>query len=161
MVKQTQTIRRLLPTNCLSVFNHFVGLSLKGFKYASDTAQLASIYFFKCNNRDSRKICSNVSIKTPERYHWHLPGAFNVNFEQISQIFLVFTVDFEQGNTCVTDVSLGKHLFKVNNKNNSTASMDVPLLHRLLTVNWYLSLSLLSLLEFLLTLSQFMFSSIA
>ena len=30
MVKQTQTIRRLLLTNCLSVFDHFVGLALKG-----------------------------------------------------------------------------------------------------------------------------------
>ena len=30
MVKLTQTIRRLLPTNFLSVFDHFVGLSLKG-----------------------------------------------------------------------------------------------------------------------------------
>ena len=30
MVKYTQTIRRLLPTNCLSVFDHFVGLALKG-----------------------------------------------------------------------------------------------------------------------------------
>ena len=29
MVKRTQTIRRLLPTNCLSVFDHFVGLALK------------------------------------------------------------------------------------------------------------------------------------
>ena len=29
MVKHTQTIRRL-PTYCLSVFNHFVGLALKG-----------------------------------------------------------------------------------------------------------------------------------
>ena len=29
MVKHTQTIRRLLPTNCLSVFDHFVGLVLK------------------------------------------------------------------------------------------------------------------------------------
>ena len=29
MVKQTQTIHRLLPTNCLSVFDHFVGLALK------------------------------------------------------------------------------------------------------------------------------------
>ena len=28
-VKHTQTIRRLLPTNCLSVFDHFVGLALK------------------------------------------------------------------------------------------------------------------------------------
>ena len=30
MVKHTQTIRRLLPTNCLSVFDNFVGLALKG-----------------------------------------------------------------------------------------------------------------------------------
>ena len=30
MVKHTQAIRRLLPTNCLSVFDHFVGLALKG-----------------------------------------------------------------------------------------------------------------------------------
>ena len=30
MVKHTQTIRRLLPTNCLSVLNHFVELAMKG-----------------------------------------------------------------------------------------------------------------------------------
>ena len=30
MVKHTQTIRRLWPTNCLSVFDHFAGLVLKG-----------------------------------------------------------------------------------------------------------------------------------
>ena len=29
MAKHSQTIRRLLPTNCLSVFDHFVGLALK------------------------------------------------------------------------------------------------------------------------------------
>ena len=32
MVQHTQTIRWLLPTNCLSVFDHFVGLPLEGFK---------------------------------------------------------------------------------------------------------------------------------
>ena len=32
MVKHTQTIRRLLLANCLSVFDHFKGLVLKGFK---------------------------------------------------------------------------------------------------------------------------------
>ena len=32
MVKHTQTIGQLLPTNCLSVFSHFVGLALKGLK---------------------------------------------------------------------------------------------------------------------------------
>ena len=38
MVKHTQTIRRLLPTNCLSVFDHFVKLALKvtsSYKYQS------------------------------------------------------------------------------------------------------------------------------
>ena len=30
MVKHTQTIRRLLPTNYLSVFDYFVGLAFKG-----------------------------------------------------------------------------------------------------------------------------------
>ena len=29
MVKHTQTIRRLLPANCLNVFDHFVGLGVK------------------------------------------------------------------------------------------------------------------------------------
>ena len=32
MVKHTKTIRRLLPKNCLRVFDHFVGLALKGLK---------------------------------------------------------------------------------------------------------------------------------
>ena len=30
MVKHTQTIRRQQPTNCLGIFDHFVGLALKG-----------------------------------------------------------------------------------------------------------------------------------
>ena len=34
MVKHTQTIHRQQPTNCLSVFNHFVGLALKRLKGA-------------------------------------------------------------------------------------------------------------------------------
>ena len=32
MVKHTQKIRRLLPTNCVSVFDHFVELALKRFR---------------------------------------------------------------------------------------------------------------------------------
>ena len=31
MARDIQTIRRLLPTNCLSVFDHFVRLALEGF----------------------------------------------------------------------------------------------------------------------------------
>ena len=32
MVKHTQTVRRFFPMNYLSVFDHFVGLALKGLK---------------------------------------------------------------------------------------------------------------------------------
>ena len=35
MVKHNQIIRRLLPTNYLSVFDHFVGLALKELKNIS------------------------------------------------------------------------------------------------------------------------------
>ena len=30
MIKHTQTVRQLLPPNCLCVFDHFVNLALKG-----------------------------------------------------------------------------------------------------------------------------------
>ena len=37
MVKHTQTIWRLLPTNCLSVFDYFMGLALKGLIHFTKT----------------------------------------------------------------------------------------------------------------------------
>ena len=37
MVKQTQTIHRFLPTNCLSVFDNFVWLVLKSFSLSETT----------------------------------------------------------------------------------------------------------------------------
>ena len=35
MIKHTETIRRLLLTNCLNAFDHFVGLAIKGLKSGS------------------------------------------------------------------------------------------------------------------------------
>ena len=32
MLKRTQTVRRVLQTNCLSLFEHFVGFALKRLK---------------------------------------------------------------------------------------------------------------------------------
>ena len=44
MVKHTQTIRRQFvgnsSTNCLSVFDHFVKLALKGLKYVRSEQQI-------------------------------------------------------------------------------------------------------------------------
>ena len=35
MVRHTQTTRRQKPTNCLSVFDHFMGLALKELKHSN------------------------------------------------------------------------------------------------------------------------------
>ena len=37
------------------------------------------------------EICSNLTIKTPERRHWHHSIVFIVNFDHIPHIVLVFS----------------------------------------------------------------------
>ena len=44
IVKHNQKIRRQQPTNCLSVFNHFVGLALKEL----NTESLFSVMMISC-----------------------------------------------------------------------------------------------------------------
>ena len=59
----------------------------------------ANIYLFKVNSRHTRKrlkVCSKLTIQTPERRHRGRSGIFTANFEHISHPFLVF--DFEQVN---------------------------------------------------------------
>ena len=52
MVKHAQTVRRLLPTNCLSVFEHFMGLALKGLTtyFLLDKCSFNPKFFFKSKN---------------------------------------------------------------------------------------------------------------
>ena len=48
---------------------------------------------FKVNSRNTRtrrKICSKLTIKTPERRHWCRSAGFIVNFEYISHRALLF-----------------------------------------------------------------------
>ena len=103
MVKHTQTILWLLPTNCWSVFNHLVGLSLKrltgkncwlflwkgsfvnvwqGTLRLFITYFTAGIYLLKVNKTISKIRCEVCSIKTS--------GAFIVNFEHNSNLVLMF-----------------------------------------------------------------------
>ena len=51
MVKHTQTIRRLLQTNCLGVFDHFVGLAHKQLKV--DTHKRFYWIFLSISNHHS------------------------------------------------------------------------------------------------------------
>ena len=53
------------------------------------------VYLLKVNNRNTRtrcKICSKLTIKTPERHELHPSAFFNVNFEHDSHPVLVFVL---------------------------------------------------------------------
>ena len=55
----------------------------------------ASIYSLKVYNRNTItkcKICSKLTIKTPERCQWGRSGVFTVNFEHIYHLVLVLTL---------------------------------------------------------------------
>ena len=47
MVKHTQTIRRLLPMNCLTVFDHFVELALEGLRENDLVSYQYMYYIYK------------------------------------------------------------------------------------------------------------------
>ena len=50
-------------------------------------------YMFKFNNRNTRtrcEICSELTIKTPERHYWCRSSVFIVNFEHILHLVQVF-----------------------------------------------------------------------
>ena len=53
----------------------------------------AGIYLLKVNSRNTRttcEICSELTIKTPERRDRRRSGGFIVNFEHISHLVLLF-----------------------------------------------------------------------
>ena len=50
MVKYNQTIRQQQPTNCLSVFDHFVWLLFKGLRFmVTDDHEIKLFFKFKLN----------------------------------------------------------------------------------------------------------------
>ena len=71
MVKHTQTIRRLLPTNRLSVFDHFVGLALKGSTHSSP-------FWYTMKKSRFNLISRNFSM--PQKCYEVLIHSFNVLF---------------------------------------------------------------------------------
>ena len=87
----------LFSINCLSLWllnltTIGLGPSFLWFIY-SVCLYPAGIYMLKFNNRNIRtrcEICSNLTIKTPERRQWRHSGVFVVNFEHISHFVLVF-----------------------------------------------------------------------
>ena len=88
----------------------------------------AGNYMCKINNRNTRtrcKICSKLTIKTPERRHWRRSGLFIVSFELISQLVLVFLLLTSNQSTWI-------HLIK------EVKFGDDPLAHRDIILILYL-----------------------
>ena len=66
MVKHTQTIRRQKPTNCLSVFDHFVGLVRKGLNVVENLKITAF------SNDPSAERLSKSTLKALRKYKNYL-----------------------------------------------------------------------------------------
>ena len=61
MVKHTQIIRRQQPTNYLSVFDHFVGLAIKGLKEI--LTALLSFQASRTRNHEAEAVTRKCSVK--------------------------------------------------------------------------------------------------
>ena len=80
MVKHTQTIHRQQPTNCLSVFNRFVGLVLKGLRI--------TIFFF-CSDEEEEESPIGGMAAMAEAFFGKLPTCVNRDFiDEVSATFL-------------------------------------------------------------------------
>ena len=62
MIKHAQTIRGLLPSNCLSVFDHFVGLVLIGLRKTKSKKQSSASAFAVHKNSN----LDNFSAQSPK-----------------------------------------------------------------------------------------------
>ena len=78
MVKHTKTNRRLLSTNCLSVFDHFVGLALKRLKFIplwEYQNKRITLFFYKSNfkrtleNSSKNKMKFEIGSKVDAAFH--------------------------------------------------------------------------------------------
>ena len=81
MVKHTQTIHRQQPTNCLSVFNQFVGLVLKWL--------IMTIFFFFCSDEEEEESPIGGMAAMAEAFFGKLPTCVNRDFiDEVSATFL-------------------------------------------------------------------------
>ena len=72
------------------LMNHVFSINVNSFVLHNFSA---SLYLFKVNSGNPRamfEICTKLPLKAPEQRHWRCCGFFMINFEQVSQIVLVF-----------------------------------------------------------------------
>ena len=77
MVKHTQTTRRMLLMNCLSVFNHFVGVTLKELVFSCSVA-ISTIQISHAAVAMGKELM-DVVLYNINNYN----VVFRINFEQV------------------------------------------------------------------------------
>ena len=111
MVKHTQTIRRFLPTNCLNVFDHFVGLALKKLRTLLHDNSLLLSYSAARISEACENILHNCS------FHIYSPtlSLFIVNIIKIHFCYIKFICYHNQKQLC-KNVFVFKNFIKISKK---------------------------------------------
>lgn len=60
------------------------------------------------------KICSKITIKSPERRHWRLSCLFSANFGHITYLFNGFIAAFEQLNICLVCLNYKEMQYRIS-----------------------------------------------
>ena len=111
MVKHNQIIRRKQPTNCLSVFYHFVGLALKGLKRIElkIILQLFMLNYFRLVKKNNEKLkyvkYSHVKINLPTSCDFPLNMMVTERLQTLDSIKKALKIYFMvKKNICKTSV---------------------------------------------------------
>ena len=97
MVKHTQTIRRQNPTNCLSLFDHFVELMLKGLNDWKIFRQIRNKLKQKIKETEETKknFCKKILLSASSKEIWKIihhilkPSSviLKANFNELNEFF--------------------------------------------------------------------------
>ena len=119
MVKHTQTIRRLLPTNSLSMFDYFVGLALKGLHLTRFVAlQKTHEAWWVTNQNIVTNECNTKKLETLEIQDI-------LNIDSIKVNIFVFAPKHDNLFATQSEVEMKNQVFMISIKHPATSPISV------------------------------------
>ena len=119
MVKHTQTIRRLLPTNSLSMFDYFVGLALKGLHFTRFVAlQKTHEAWWVTNQNIVTNECNTKKLETLEIQDI-------LNIDSIKVNIFVFAPKHDNLFATQSEVEMKNQVFMISIKHPATSPISV------------------------------------
>ena len=119
MVKHTQTIRRLLPTNSLSMFDYFVGLTLKGIHFTRFVALQKTHKAWWVTNQ-------NIFANESNTKKLETLGIQDIlNIDSIKVNIFVFASKHDNLFATQSEVEMKNQVFMISIKHPATSPMSV------------------------------------